>query len=236
MESIYDHQLFLGQNISSTVFCLFDRLTTLYSRAIHQESTGFILIDEWKTCQTKPNLSSGNDDDRQRTVRPADLWLECLETLDHGDGVGQGLTCRDQSQSSAEQIRNWGSCRDISVDWSISPEPVWERTTASRPDRRAGMVCFWTLNTHTHTHKTLTCALNLHVCHSWSPQSKSFPLWPACVGAHLVTVETFRTLFSVATWWRDTVQITLYFFLKGPSLSAGFEKEGRLFLQPFAKI
>lgn len=92
--------------ISPTVFCLFDRLTTIYSRAAHQESTGFILIDERKRCQTKPNLSGGNDDNRQRTVRPADLWLERLETLDHGDGVGQGLTCRDQSQSSAGQIRN----------------------------------------------------------------------------------------------------------------------------------
>lgn len=27
----------------------------------------------------------------------------------------------------------------------VSPDPVWERTTASRPDRRAGMERFWTL-------------------------------------------------------------------------------------------
>lgn len=51
-----------------------------------------------RSKNNRRNLSGGDDDECQRTVAPADLGMDCLKTLDHRNGVGQGLTCRGQAE------------------------------------------------------------------------------------------------------------------------------------------
>lgn len=66
---------------------------------IKWQSCSSRLTDEMQRYQPKTNLSGGNDDDCQRAVGAGDLRLQRLEALDHGDGVGQSLPCRESRES-----------------------------------------------------------------------------------------------------------------------------------------